>query len=535
MATEYKIIDISAWNANVPYATLKSAHGIKGAIIRITEKGNKVDSKFETHWNGCSEGGLSLGVYKYSYATTIEQIKEEANVVLKTLGGRKCPLGVWLDVEDKCQLGLSKELLKKMIEAFATVIEDGGYRFGIYTGKYVFNKIDGHLLKCDFWIAAYPYNDTGEIVERIRPNIGEVGWQYSSKYKLNGGNTDISVFKKEFIDNLVDGVKGATSEGGEAMAAVNNNLIVVEKAIRWMEALANDDSHGYDQIYRWGERGDYDCSSAVITAWETAGIPVKSKGGATYTGNMYRAFMNNGFKDVTNSINLATGAGLIRGDVLLNDVHHTAMYCGNGLEVEASVNEKGKATGGVPGDQTKREVLIRSYRNYPWTHILRIGSATTASSTTTVSHPTVQKGSAGTAVMELQSKLRVLGYNIVADGDFGSKTLAAVRDFQKKYGLEVDGIVGKNTWAKLEATVATKKSSPSTTRKYTGKVTVDKLNVRTGAGTNYPLLAAYPMLNKGNQVDVCDEVTASNGGKWYYVRIAAKYYGYASANYIVRE
>ena len=40
-----------------------------------------------------------------------------------------------------------------------------------------------------------------------------------------------------------------------------------EKAIQQMEAWAKDNSHGYDQTYRWGERGDYDCSSAVIQAW----------------------------------------------------------------------------------------------------------------------------------------------------------------------------------------------------------------------------------------------------------------------------
>ena len=144
-----------------------------------------------------------------------------------------------------------------------------------------------------------------------------------------------------------------------------------EAAIQWMIDLAANDSHGYDQIYRWGEKGDYDCSSAVISAWEKAGVPVRSKYGATYTGNMYKAFTTAGFMDVTNKVDRITGKGLVRGDVLLNHIHHTAMYAGNSKEVEASINERGTATGGKPGDQTGKEILIRAYRNYPWDCVLR--------------------------------------------------------------------------------------------------------------------------------------------------------------------
>ena len=158
----------------------------------------------------------------------------------------------------------------------------------------------------------------------------------------------------------------------------------VEKAIRWMEDMANNNNkHGYDQTYRWGEKGDYDCSSAVYMAWEHAGIPVKTysfnKYGCAYTGVMKAVFTHFGFKDVTSKINLATGSGLKRGDILLNDSHHVAMYCGNGKEVEASINEKGKATGGKPGDQTGKEFLIRSYRNYPWNRVLRYSTVETSS------------------------------------------------------------------------------------------------------------------------------------------------------------
>lgn len=152
----------------------------------------------------------------------------------------------------------------------------------------------------------------------------------------------------------------------------------VENAVQWMEAKAADPSCGYDQDNRWGP--NYDCSSFVITAFSNAGIPLKSKG-ATYTGNLASALQSCGFQNITSSINKITGSGLKRGDVLLNSIHHVAVYTGNGHEVEASINEKRRATGGKSGDQIgntfgKGEVLVRKYRNYPWTSIWRYTKST---------------------------------------------------------------------------------------------------------------------------------------------------------------
>lgn len=134
-----------------------------------------------------------------------------------------------------------------------------------------------------------------------------------------------------------------------------------------MENLAADNSHGYSQANRWGP--DYDYSSAVITAWQQAGVPVKDKG-ATYTGNMRSAFLACGFKIVTQSINLATGEGLRRGDVLLNDLSHTAMYIGGGRIVHARSSEGNS----IPGDQSGNEIRTQAYYNSttdPWLCVLR--------------------------------------------------------------------------------------------------------------------------------------------------------------------
>ena len=60
-------------------------------------------------------------------------------------------------------------------------------------------------------------------------------------------------------------------------------------------------------------------------------------------------------------------------------------------------------------------------------------------------------GSRGDSVRQLQSTLNSKGYSLDVDGVFGSKTLAAVRDYQSRNNLAVDGIVGTQTYGKLYA------------------------------------------------------------------------------------
>lgn len=60
-------------------------------------------------------------------------------------------------------------------------------------------------------------------------------------------------------------------------------------------------------------------------------------------------------------------------------------------------------------------------------------------------------GSSGSDVKKLQTLLNNNGYKLDVDGQFGSKTQAAVRDYQSKNKLAVDGIVGTNTWGALNA------------------------------------------------------------------------------------
>lgn len=100
-------------------------------------------------------------------------------------------------------------------------------------------------------------------------------------------------------------------------------------------------------------------------------------------------------------------------------------------------------------------------------------------------YPTVQYGSQGETVRQLQRALNQAGYSLDVDGGFGTKTKAAVIDYQKKNGLAVDGVVGTETWGSLnkvqpKTTVKTntapantslyKAYDPSTNKVYTNAV-----------------------------------------------------------------
>ncbi len=233
-------------------------------------------------------------------------------------------------------------------------------------------------------------------------------------------------------------------------------------AVAWAVAIANNPAHGYDQTSRWGP--DYDCSSLVISAWESVGVAVR-EAGASYTGNMRKAFLACGFKDVTKQVNLATGAGMQPGDVLLNDAAHTAMVVQPGLIVAARINEHGQATGGQSGDQTGREICQQNYYNYPWNCVLRYGGeiisapakpvvepVTTPANTVTIELPILRQGMTGEIVKAMQGILIARGFSVGpdrADGDFGYNTRQGVLNFQRSKHLTLDAIVGRDTWAAL--------------------------------------------------------------------------------------
>ena len=224
---------------------------------------------------------------------------------------------------------------------------------------------------------------------------------------------------------------------------------VIERAVSWAVSIAQDDSHGYSQHNRWGP--DYDCSSLVISAYEKAGVPVK-EAGATYTGNMRAAFQKCGFSVLFYRL----GMTLLRGDILLNERRHTAMYIGDGQIVQASIAETGKIYG-KEGDQTQREIEVKNFYvyRYGWDYILRYEERESEDIIVNVELKQIQFGAKCAEVGTLQTLLNALGFKdkngriLTTDHDFGNNTDYVTRLFQKSMDLTPDGIVGPKTWDRL--------------------------------------------------------------------------------------
>ena len=77
----------------------------------------------------------------------------------------------------------------------------------------------------------------------------------------------------------------------------------------------------------------------------------------------------------------------------------------------------------------------------------------------TATYQKLQRGDKNAQVADMQRALTKLGFTLTADGNFGSGTYAAVRAFQKQYGLTVDGVAGNKTLTLLY-TLANQASNP---------------------------------------------------------------------------
>ncbi len=208
-----------------------------------------------------------------------------------------------------------------------------------------------------------------EILVQHMVNVEQTG----SGYKCTLDSKNYKEFLKEFIENkyYLDGYKPGKPENyvtgntgntenkedtnpGYSQNDCKNCTEFTSKFITWLVGIANDNSHGYDQINRSGP--DYDCSSLVYFGLLNNGFSTNQIGGWAFnTWGEADILPKAGFK----TIKFTSISALQPGDILLRD-GHTEVYIGNNLCVGAHINENGGIYYGKPGDQTGNEISVQN-------------------------------------------------------------------------------------------------------------------------------------------------------------------------------
>lgn len=188
-----KIIDVSYHNGRIDWQKVKASGEISAAIIRCgygDDIKTQDDKMFTANIEACINIGIPVGVYIYSYATTIKQTESEANHVIRLCEKYKDKLSlpIYYDLEQK---GTEKGASKRA-SIFIDILTARGYEVGIYANLHWWQNYLKDV-KCNSkWVARY---------NKIKPDINGLDiWQYSDAGKVAGitGAVDVNYCYRDF-------------------------------------------------------------------------------------------------------------------------------------------------------------------------------------------------------------------------------------------------------------------------------------------------------------------------------------------------
>ena len=269
-----KGIDVSKWNGNINWTSVKNS-GIDYVIIRAGYGTSTVDPQFKSYIEGAKKAGLEIGVYWFSYATSPEKAKLEAQACLDTISPYKSSITypVFFDFEyesvsyaKKNGVTITKDLGTKIANAFIDTVKAKGYTTGIYTNKdFSSTYFSNDLLNSNnLWVAQYSstntfgkpysmwqYSESGSV-----PGIsGAVDLNYTclktwGKSSSSGGSTNTpdsstSLEKGVTTDNLNFRTGASTSSSIIATIPKNTTIEIIDKSTSGWYKVKYNNNTGY--------------------------------------------------------------------------------------------------------------------------------------------------------------------------------------------------------------------------------------------------------------------------------------------------
>ena len=143
----FTVLDVSRWQGRIDWDTVKASGRVHGVMLRAlgSRSGTPyIDPMFETNYSACTRLGIPFGTYLYSYATTVEEARSEADHVARLLGLTAPPqeglddytaapyqlsYPVYYDLEDKYISGVFPSEMAEITKAFFDRLQEHGYTF----------------------------------------------------------------------------------------------------------------------------------------------------------------------------------------------------------------------------------------------------------------------------------------------------------------------------------------------------------------------------------------------------------------------
>lgn len=193
-------IDVSKWQGDINWAKVKEA-GAEFAMIRIgTQKDFNTDEiiedpKFKQNIEGALANNIQVGLYFYSYATTLKEVSNQARYVINKIKGYNVTMPIAFDWESYSSItgrGMSLTDFRNHTYAFINLLEEAGYKGIVYGSKNYLNRF-WQPIKKDTWLAHYTYN-----LAKTNYDHEYKMWQLCSDGKIDGIQeyVDIDIYYK---------------------------------------------------------------------------------------------------------------------------------------------------------------------------------------------------------------------------------------------------------------------------------------------------------------------------------------------------
>ncbi len=190
-------IDVSKYQGDINWQEVKNA-GVEFAMIRLGLGWNEVtkyDEKFVQNIEGALANDIEVGIYFYSYATTLEEIELEAKFVLDTIKDYNVTFPIAFDWENFTgwnEYGISLFDVRNMNNTFADFMQEKNYQTVQYGSKNSLRNFWSPI-RDDIWLAFYiKEGQTQDFEKPIKM------WQICNNGRVPGinGDVDIDIYYK---------------------------------------------------------------------------------------------------------------------------------------------------------------------------------------------------------------------------------------------------------------------------------------------------------------------------------------------------